>query len=74
MKHDNLFSDDLWEAIEPLLPKKPPMPSRGRPRAPDLAVLAGIVCVLKTGIAWQMLPLEPGCGNGSICWRRFCEA
>jgi hypothetical protein len=28
MKHAELVSDDLWEAIAPFLPKEPPKPSR----------------------------------------------
>lgn len=27
--------------------------------------------VLKTGMAWQMLPTRLGYGSGSTCWRRF---
>ncbi len=59
-----LVPDDLWEAIEPLLPNEPPNPKGGRPRVPDQAALVGIVFVLKTGIRWQMLPTELGCGSG----------
>jgi transposase len=70
MKHEALVPDDLWEAIAPFLPKELPKPKGGRLRIPDRAALAGIVFVLKTGIAWQMLPSEPGCGSGSTCWRR----
>jgi len=27
--------------------------------------------VLKTGIGWEYLPLEMGCGSGMTCWRRL---
>jgi transposase len=66
-----LVSDELWEAIEPLLPEEPPKPKGGRPRIDDRAALAGIVFVLKSGIPWEMLPKEMGCGSGSTCWRRL---
>ena len=64
-----LVSDELWEAIEPLLPEEPPKPKGGRPRVPDRAALTGIIFVLKSGIPWEMLPQEMGCGSGSTCWR-----
>lgn len=66
-----LVSDELWEAIEPLLPPEPPRPKGGRPRIDDRAALTCIVFVLKTGIPWEMLPEEMGCGSGSSCWRRL---
>ncbi len=73
MRQEALIPDDLWEAIEPLLPKKPPKPNGGRLRVPDRVALAGIVFVIKTGIAWRMLPTPTtlGCGSGSTCWRRL---
>lgn len=43
----------------------------GRPRVSDRAALTGILFVLRTGMPWQMLPLEMGCGSGSTCWRRM---
>jgi len=66
-----LVSDELWEIIGPLLPDEPSKPKGGRPRVPDRAALAGIVFVLKSGIPWEMLPEEMGCGSGSTCWRRL---
>ncbi len=66
-----LVSDELWEMIEPLLPKEPLKPNGGRPRVPDRAVLSGIIFVLRSGIPWEMLPLEMGCGSGITCWRRL---
>ena len=38
---------------------------------PDRAALTGIVFVLKTGIQWEDLPAEMGCGSGMTCWRRL---
>ena len=66
-----LVSDELWEIIEPLLPPEAPKPKGGRPRLQDRAALTGIVFVLKSGIPWEMLPQEMGCGSGSTCWRRL---
>jgi transposase len=34
-------------------------------------VLAGILFVLRTGIPWEYLPQELGCGSGMTCWRRL---
>lgn len=66
-----LVSDDLWAVVAPLLPTEPPKPKGGRPRVPDRACLTGIVFVLKSGIPWEMLPQELGCGSGMTCWRRL---
>jgi transposase len=67
----SLIPDELWEVIEPLLPPQPPKPKGGRPRIPDRAALTGIVFVLKTGLQWELLPQEMGCGSGMTCWRRL---
>jgi transposase len=66
-----LVCNELWEAIEPLLPRESPKPNGGRPRVPDRAALGGIVFVLRTGCPWRMLPKELGCGSGWTCWRRL---
>src|SRR5262249_22238822 len=41
------------------------------PPVDDRACLTGIVFVLKTGLPWEDLPLEMGCGSGVTCWRRL---
>ena len=55
-----LLPDALWNLIEPLLP-----------RVSDRACLTGILFVLRSGIPWQMVPKELGCGSGMTCWRRL---
>ena len=67
-----ILDDELWKLIEPLIPKK----NRrfrypGRKPVTDRAVLTGILFVLKTGIGWEHLPKEMGCGSGMTCWRRL---
>ena len=66
-----LVSDELWAAVAPLLPPPRPKQKPGRPRVPDRACLVGIIFVLKTGIPWEYLPQELGCGSGMTCWRRL---
>lgn len=66
-----LITDELWKEVESLLPPEPPKPKGGRPRLDNRAVLTGILFVLKTGIPWEMLPPEMGCGSGMTCWRRL---
>jgi transposase len=66
-----LVTDALWEQIAPLLPKHPRRSRGGRPPVSDRKCLEGIVFVLRSGIPWQMLPAQMGCGSGSTCWRRL---
>ena len=66
-----LVSDELWAVVMPLLPPEPPKLKGGRPRIPDRAALTGILFVLKSGIGWELLPSELGCGSGMTCWRRL---
>src|SRR5438045_5937968 len=66
-----IVSDELWTVVAPLLPQEPPKPNGGRPRLPDRAALTGILFVLRTGIPWELLPQEMGCGSGMTCWRRL---
>jgi len=64
-----LVTDALWERIEPLLPPPPPRRFRfpGRKHIDQRKVLTGILFVLKTGIAWDDLPSDMGCGCGKTC-------
>jgi transposase len=68
-----LVDDELWGLIEPLLPPLKPRRQRypGRLPVSNRAALTGILFVLKTGIRWNDLPLEMGCGSGVSCWRRL---
>jgi transposase len=68
-----LLSDELWKRIAPLLPPEKAKPKGGRPRIKDRAALTGILFVLRSGIPWEMLPQEMGCGSGMTCWRRLQE-
>lgn len=65
-------ADDLWERMEPLLPRKERrFRHPGRKPLPDRQVLCGILFVLHTGIQWEYLPKELGFGSGMTCWRRL---
>jgi transposase len=66
-----LVTDALWERLEPLLPPPPRRRFRfpGRKPLEPRQVLTGILFVLKTGIAWDDLPAELGCGCGKTCRR-----
>lgn len=69
-----IVSDELWEVIEPLIPEVPRrFRHPGRKRLDDRKVLTGILFVLRTGIGWERLPQEMGCGSGMTCWRRLKE-
>ena len=60
-----LLPNELWKRIEPLLP--PPKPRRfrypGRKPFDNRKTLIGILFVLRTGIRWEDLPQELGCGS-----------
>ena len=70
-----LVSDALWERIQPLLPPAPPRRFRfpGRKPLDYRKILTGILFVLKTGIAWDDLPAELGCGCGKTCHHYLCQ-
>jgi hypothetical protein len=46
---EQLVPDEVWDAIQPLLPPKRPHPKGGRPWIEDRAVLGGIICATSRG-------------------------
>src|SRR3954467_14655297 len=64
---EDLVPDRLWERIASLMPPHKPRRHRypGRRPIDDRAALAGIVFVLKTGIAWNQLPTAWSAARGS---------
>jgi transposase len=66
-----LVFDTLWSLFASLLLPRPLRPKGGRPPVPDRAALTGILFVLRSGVPWEMLPREMGCGSGMTCWRRL---
>ena len=69
-----LVPDELWEVVEPLIPKvERRYRHPGRKRIPDRRALTGILFVLKTGIPWEELPQEILAklnAAGEIDWQR----
>ncbi len=69
----DLVPDGLWERLAPLLPPAPERRHRhpSRLRVPDRAAFAGVIYVLRTGVAWRDVPAETvGC-SGVTAWRRL---
>ena len=65
-------SDELWERLKPLLPRRQRRRRwPGRKPLDDRACLNGILFVLVTGMRWDRLPPQLGYGSGVTCWRRL---
>jgi putative transposase len=52
--------DELWQGLQPLLPKYRKSRKGGRPRLDLRKVADGIFYVLRTGCQWKALPREFG--------------
>src|ERR1044071_2349403 len=73
---ESILSDELWQRIEPLLPKQNKSRNRqyaGRKPAEARKVMTGIIFVLKTGVPWKSLPATSDFPSGHTCRRRFIE-
>ena len=69
-----ILPDDLWERLEPLIPK--PKENRhvqfaGRKPSEPRRVLTGIFFVLRTGVPWRWLPATSDFPSGQTCQRRL---
>ena len=65
-----LFPDELWDEIADLFPKHVQSPEGGRHPKENRLVLTAILFVLKTGVAWEDLPLDAfGCSYKTCVWR-----
>ncbi len=63
--------DELWDRVEPLLPKYRPGKHGGRPRVDRRRIFDGILYVLRTGCQWNSAPRE--FGSSSTLHRYFQE-
>lgn len=65
----NGLTDSQWAVIEPLLPKQPEKPGKGRPHAYFRNILNTILWVLITGARWIDVPRGKGFGTRSTSHR-----
>ena len=63
------LADEMWERIEPLLPRLRKNRKGGRPWIDNRNIADGIFYVLRTGCQWKAVPRE--FGSGSTLHRRF---
>ena len=68
-RHDSELTDELWNKIEPLLPKPDSSPKGGRRRISDRRCFEGILWVLRSDARWRDLPDRYP--SPSTCWRRL---
>ena len=55
--------EELWQRMQPLLPRYRKSPKGGRPRVDLKKVAQGIFYVLRTGVQWKAVPKEYGSGS-----------
>jgi transposase len=70
-RHELFVSDEQWEKIGALIPKRKRSPRGGRPPADNRTCLEGILWVLRSGARWRDLPERYP--SPSTCWRRLVE-
>jgi len=55
--------EELWQWMQPLLPRYSKNSQGGRPRVELKKVAQGIFYVLRTGVQWKAVPKEYGSGS-----------
>lgn len=73
---DSILSEQLWQRIEPLLPKakkRRDIRHAGRKPTDARQVMTGIIFALKTGVPWKNLPATSDFPSGHTCRRRLLE-
>jgi transposase len=73
---DSILSDQLWQRIEPLLPKlrkKRNIQYAGRKPTAPRKVMTSILFVLQTGIPWKSLPATSDFPSGHTFRRHLLE-
>lgn len=66
-----LLPDELWNDIQPLLPAHRVSPKGGRPPADDRICLRALIFILRSGMAYNLLPTEVFGVSGVTAWRRL---
>ena len=66
-----LLPDELWDEFEPSLPAHAPQPKGGRPPVSDRLCLRGLIFILRSGMAYSLLPTDVFGVSGVTCWRRL---
>ncbi len=69
-RYGGLLTDAPWEAIRPLLPKRPRPPRGGRPRAADRKVQEGILWILRSAARGNQ---AVGHDDRAVFYRRTCH-
>ena len=66
-----LLPDELWNEIQPLLPAHVVSPKGGRPPVDDRVCLRALIFILRSGMAYNLLPGEVFGVSGVTAWRRL---
>ncbi len=66
-----LLPDDLWDEVRTLLPVHRVSPKGGRPPVDDRVCLRALIFIMRSGMAYNLLPAEVFGVSGVTAWRRL---